>query len=219
MVKILIYVLILLTFVQKVFAQDSYFYLVPETYVSRKDGNINFNLNYNFDPDLLKEFYIKPVSSYKNTEIFNKKLNVWVSENDLLTRMPDLKEKISIHFKSFPKETVEIHFKVYRYKTSAVFETLPIKIWGPKSLANYKEHFNESLHFSEDLNKMDEEVNPTNLVQTKNSKEISEIQPAKKYAPIALLFFIVSAVVGFFTKRVLHGHSFGNLVKLHNAFD
>jgi len=203
MTKFLIYILILLTFVRRVFAQDSYFYIVPETYISNKDGNIDFRLNYNFDQNLLKEFYIKPVSLYKNTEIFNEKLNSWISENDLLTRMPGLKEKMSIHFKSFPKEITEIHFKVYRYKDAKVFETLPVKIWRSEPMVNYRDRFNEA------LDKVEDEVNPVTLIQTKNSREISEIQPAKKYMPIALSFFIVSAIFG---------HRFGNLVKLHNAF-
>ncbi|OGC57875.1 hypothetical protein A3H26_03515 [candidate division WWE3 bacterium RIFCSPLOWO2_12_FULL_36_10] len=211
MVKVLVYVFILLTFIRGVSALDYYLYIKPETYVSHKDGIINFKLTYNFDPNLLKGFYIKPISSSANVEIFNDKLGQWISENDMLTRMPELKEKISVRFKSFPKEITEIHFKIYKYKTPEVFETAPTKIWSSEIMANYMEKFNENLYKVdiETENKDSNEVSAINLVQTKNSKEISEIQPAKKSIPVALLFFVISAVVG---------HIFSNLVKLRSAF-
>jgi len=211
MVKVLVYVFILLTFIQGVGALEYYLYVKPETYVSHKDGIINFKLIYNLDPNLLKEFYIKPISSSANVEIFNDKLGQWISENDMLTRMPELKEKISVRFKSFPKEITEIYFKIYSYKTSEVFETVPTKIWDPEVMANYREQFNENL-YKVDIeieNKDSNEISVINLVQTKNSKEIGEIQPAKKSIPTALLFFVISAVVG---------HIFSNLVKLRSAF-
>ena len=203
MVKVLLYIVMLFALVREVNSFDNYLNFAPVTHVSNKDGNIDFLLDYDFDPSLLKEFYIKPVTTFNNAEIFNEKLSSWISENDLLTKMPELKEKISIHFRGFPEETTEIYFQVYRYKTSEVFETPPIKIWGPVFLANYKEVFNSA------LNKSDNEINKVDITQIKTSKEISEIQPARKYIPIALSLFIISA---FF------GHAFGNLVKLRSAF-